>query len=228
MRSAFFFKNKLFSSFFRELLKCTNESSSTRNVNCDQDSPTCTSACSSNSACTSSDADLVYASLVFEELNNDLLWNSDSENDTTHQEDLEVKEIKKDLSLQETLSQLALIINVEKISKFNISRSHLWEGALRGVRRKTFSPENKVSIKFTDDIGIAEGAVDLGGPLREFFTLIMEWMINSQLFCGTEKNKSLPCNSNYLTDDFYFYAGELIAVIGTRRARTKILWATPI
>ena len=167
---------------------------------------------------TSSDADLVYASLVFEELNNDLLWN---------QEDLEVKEIKRDLSLQEILSQVALIINVEKISKFNISRSHLWEGALRGVRRKTFSPENKVSIKFTDDIGIAEGAVDLGGPMREFFTL-MEWMVNSQLFCGTEKNKSLPCNSNYLTDDFYFYAGELIAVIGTRRARTKILWATPI
>ena len=155
---------------------------------------------------------------MFEELNNDLLWN---------QEDLEVKEIKRDLSLQEILSQVALIINVEKISKFNISRSHLWEGALRGVRRKTFSPENKVSIKFTDDIGIAEGAVDLGGPMREFFTL-MEWMVNSQLFCGTEKNKSLPCNSNYLTDDFYFYAGELIAVIGTRRARTKILWATPI
>ena len=124
---------------------------------------------------------------MFEELNNDLSWNSDSENDTTHQEDLEVKEIKKDLSLQEILSQLALIINVEKISKFNISRSHLWEGALRGVRRKTFSPENKVSIKFTDDIGIAEGAVDLGGPMRAFFTLIMEWMVNSQLFCGTEK-----------------------------------------
>lgn len=75
---------------------------------------------------TSSDADLVYASLVFEELNNDLSWNSDSENDTTHQEDLEVKEIKKDLSLQEILSQLALIINVEKISKFNISHSNLW------------------------------------------------------------------------------------------------------
>ena len=66
---------------------------------------------------TSSDADLVYASLVFEELNNDLSWN---------QEDLEVKEIKRDLSLQEILSQVALIINVEKISKFNISHSNLW------------------------------------------------------------------------------------------------------
>lgn len=27
-----------------------------------------------------------------------------------------------------------------------------------------------------------------------------------------QKNKCLSCNSNYLTDDFYFYAGVLIAM----------------
>ena len=107
---------------------------------------------------------------------------------------------------------MACAINEDKIFKFNISRSHLWEGALRGHKRKSFSPESKVSVKFTDDSGTPEGAVDLGGPKREFFTLVMEWMMNSQLFCGTEKNKYLSCNSNYLGGDFYFYAGELIAM----------------
>ena len=78
-------------------------------------------------------------------------------------------------SLQEILEQLALKINEDKISKFNISRSHLWEGALRGLERKSFSPDNKVSVKFTDDSGTSEGAIDLGGPKREFFTLT-DWM----------------------------------------------------
>ena len=36
--------------------------------------------------------------------------------------------------------------------------------------------------------------------------------MNSQLFCGTEKNTYLSCNSNYLGDDFYFYAGDLISM----------------
>ena len=30
--------------------------------------------------------------------------------------------------------------------------------------RVTFSPENKVSVKFTDDKGTVKGAVDSGGP----------------------------------------------------------------
>ena len=137
---------------------------------------------------------------------------SESEEEANHEDFPGVLETNSGSSLQDVLTQLACEINEDKISKFNISRSHLWEGALRGLRRKSFSPESKVSVKFTDDSGTPEGAVDLGGPKREFFTLVMEWMMNSQLFCGTEKNKYLSCNSNYLGDDFYFYAGELIAM----------------
>ena len=39
-----------------------------------------------------------------------------------------------------------------------------------------------MSVKFTDDNGISEGAVDLGGPMREFFTLILDHLHSSQLF----------------------------------------------
>ena len=143
-----------------------------------------------------------------------MLYSSDSEGDIdpVAVDDPHVFETKTALSLQEILEQLALKINDDNISKFNISRSHLWEGALRGLRRKTFSPANRVSLKFTDDSGTSEGAVDLGGPKREFFTLVLEWIVNSQLFCGPEESKFLSCNTNYLGNDFYFYAGEFIAM----------------
>ena len=135
---------------------------------------------------------------------------SESEEEASHEGFPGVLETNSGSSLPEILTQLARAINEDKISKFNISRSHLWEGALRGLRRKSFSPENKVSVKFTDDSGTPEGAVDIGGPKRELFTLVMEWMMNSQLFCGTEKNKYLSCNSNYLGDDFIFMLVSLL------------------
>ena len=40
--------------------------------------------------------------------------------------------------------KLSGIINLDPISKFNVSCSHLWEGAVRGLNRKSFSPCNKV------------------------------------------------------------------------------------
>ena len=156
------------------------------------------------------DADLLYASLIPDSF----LYSSDSEDEKVllAVEDPQVLQTKTSLSLLEILEQLASKINSDKISKFNISRSNLWEGALRGLKRKSFSPDNKVSVKFTDDSGTSEGAVDLGGPKREFFTLVLEWIVNSQLFCGTEKSKFLSCNANYLANDFFFYAGQFIAM----------------
>lgn len=114
-----------------------------------------------------SDADLLYASLI----PGTLLYSSDSEGENVPVavDDPQVFQTKTSWSLQAILEQLALEINEDKISKFNISRSHLWEGDLRGLRRKSFSPDNKVSVKFTDDSGTSEGAIDLGGPKREFF-----------------------------------------------------------
>lgn len=160
---------------------------------------------------TNTDADLLYASLLYEEqLNNASPYNSESEEDITPPEKLDQKAV--DLPIQEILSQLSSVVKEDKISKFNICRSKLWEGAVRGLNRKTFSPENKVSVKFTDSQGTAEGAVDLGGPKREFFTLAIEWMVTSQLFCGPEREKYLSCSSSYLADDSFFHAGQLMAM----------------
>ena len=43
-------------------------------------------------------------------------------------------------SAEEILRNLAVVINLDEISKFNISRSNLWESAFRGFNRKSFSP----------------------------------------------------------------------------------------
>ena len=101
--------------------------------------------------------------------------------------EIEVISTNDNKSLHDILLELNTKINHTEISKFNISRGHLWEGAVRGLSRKSFSPANRVSVKFTDDVGNAEGAVDSAGPTREFFTLVIEWIVNSQLFCGDER-----------------------------------------
>ena len=146
---------------------------------------------------------------MFEEVN-PILDSSESEGEDTKA--TSGVECSAKAELPEILEQLASCINTEKISKFNIIRNNVWEGAVRGLSRKTFSPENKVSVKFCDDLGTAEGAVDQGGPKREFFTLVLDAIMNSQIFCGSENSKFLSCSASCQSNDYYFFAGEVIAM----------------
>ena len=107
---------------------------------------------------------------------------SDNEQTTDTFREVEVRSIAPHLSLQEILSDLARGVSENKISKFNICRNDIWEGTKRGLTRRRFSPGNKISVRFSDDFGRSEGAVDLGGPTREFLTLVIDWLANSQLF----------------------------------------------
>ena len=163
--------NEIISSDFRNQLDNT---SSSDGVLLNNDSS------SSNTIWLPGNDDLLYASLLFDE---QMTW-SDSENENLQDNTvgIEVISANKDKSLQDILLDLNTKINHTEISKFNISRGHLWEGAVRRLKRKSSSPANKISVKFTDDVGIAEGAVDSGGPIREFFTLIIDWMVSSQFW----------------------------------------------
>lgn len=118
----------------------------------------------------------------------------------------------QNIEITEILGELAKVINGSCISKFNISRNFLWEGAKRALSRKSFSPENKVSVKFTDDAGVSEGAVDLGGPMREFFTLALQYLHDSQLFSGRENCKFVSFQSKCLVDEDYYSAGIITAM----------------
>ena len=156
--------------------------------------------------------DDMYASWLLDETIEYTCVSSESEIEEQTIEEPTAAFENKQKTLYQILQELAIDINQNNISKFNISRNHVWEGTVRGLTRKSFSPQNKVSVKFCDDIGRPEGAVDQGGPKREFFTLVLEWIINSQIFCGTEKDKFISCNATCHVNDHYFYTGQIIAM----------------
>ena len=160
----------------------------------------------------STSTDAMYASWLLDDTTEYTCVSSGSETEDKIIEEPAAAVENKKKSLYQILQDLSTVINQDNICKFNISRNHIWEGSVRALTRKSFSPQNKVSVKFCDDIGRPEGAIDQGGPKREFFTLALEWIVNSQIFCGTEKNKFLSCNATCHLNDHYFYAGQIIAM----------------
>ncbi|XP_041834351.1 G2/M phase-specific E3 ubiquitin-protein ligase-like [Melanotaenia boesemani] len=97
-------------------------------------------------------------------------------------------------------------------SYISVCRSHIWMGARLALSRKTFHPHWRINVKFMDDVGVAEGAVDTGGPKREFFTLVLDYLHGSGLFVGPESSKLLTFSSSAMEKDDYFYAGMMIAM----------------
>ena len=59
-------------------------------------------------------------------------------------------------------------------SFINVRRKHVWEDASRHLLRKKFDPKAIISVKFADDDGNSEGAIDAGGPRREFLRLLIK------------------------------------------------------
>lgn len=78
----------------------------------------------------------------------------------------------------------------------NINRRNVWDGACRGFRRSTFSPSNTLLVKFTDDSGLSEEAVDQVGPRREFLRLLMDAIQNSSIFEGPPTARILTLDSH--------------------------------
>lgn len=97
-----------------------------------------------------------------------------------------LKASKEDIPVSQILRELAEKIDSNSSCKFNINRSCVLDGAMRGFRRLTFNPCNTLSVKFSDNKGTSEEAVDLGGPRREFLRLLMEALSRSEMFEGHE------------------------------------------
>ena len=139
---------------------------------------------------------------------------SDSEEESlsgeTHDDDYVLPSVAK--PAKEILNELAGKINVDALAKFNIARNFIWEGTKLAVSCKAFSPANKISVKFTDDAGTSEGAIDWGAPLREVFTLILQYIHDSQLLCGPENSKFLSYNVKCFEDNDYFVAGLMLTM----------------
>ncbi len=117
--------------------------------------------------------DFLYASLLFHEINAENLSDEDTE---LIEEKIDENCPKVDefvMNIGDILEQLASAnIDNENISKFNICRSNICDGVFRGMARKSFSTNKKLSVKFTDDLGLSEGAVDMGGANEGIFYFI--------------------------------------------------------
>ncbi|XP_074535571.1 G2/M phase-specific E3 ubiquitin-protein ligase-like [Halichoeres trimaculatus] len=113
---------------------------------------------------------------------------------------------------KEILLELASKINVNPRCRFNINRSAIWEGAIRGFKRLSYEPHLMMSVKFSDDMGKHEEGVDLGGPRREFLRHLMENIAQSPMFEGKENSQNFALNGTALREDWYYMAGRAIAI----------------
>ncbi|XP_013888230.1 G2/M phase-specific E3 ubiquitin-protein ligase [Austrofundulus limnaeus] len=140
--------------------------------------------------------------------------NDDVEDITeTKSEDLSLEEpVETNVQAHEIIQNLALAVDHKKVSRFNISRSDVWDGAVRGFRRSTYSDNNDIFVKFNDDAGCFEEGLDTGGPRREFLTLLMSQLRNRPIFDGPPERRYLVCNSRAAREDEFFLAGKMIAV----------------
>ena len=70
------------------------------------------------------------------------------------------------------------------VNHVNINRLNIMDGTIRAIKRSSFKPLARLSVKFSDDEGGSEGAVDAGGPTREFLRLLIRKMETSCVFEG--------------------------------------------
>ncbi|CAL8370519.1 unnamed protein product [Boreogadus saida] len=97
-------------------------------------------------------------------------------------------------------------------SRVNALRGEELECAARAFNRSSFDPYLKLDVVFIDGDGVAEGAVDEGGPTREFCTLLIHQIQNHFVFEGPEGNKTLALNSVALQKGQYRLVGNMIAL----------------
>ncbi|XP_065104077.2 uncharacterized protein [Paramisgurnus dabryanus] len=116
------------------------------------------------------------------------------------------------LTAPDIISNLALAIDRKSVSRFNIMRSNVWDGAVRGFKRVSYSEFNDMFVKFSDDAGTFEEGLDTGGPRRELLTLLMSSLQNRPIFDGPPYSRYVVYNSVAVREDEYFLAGKMIAV----------------
>ncbi|XP_039527427.1 G2/M phase-specific E3 ubiquitin-protein ligase-like [Pimephales promelas] len=132
---------------------------------------------------------------------------------TAHGLDLPVPiEEQNSVTAPDIILNLALVIDRKSVSRFNITRSNVWDGAVRGFKRVSYSEFNDIFVKFSDDAGLLEEGLDTGGPRRELLTLLMSCLQNRPIFDGPPYRRYLVYNSVAVREDEYFLAGKMIAV----------------
>lgn len=100
------------------------------------------------------------------------------------------------ITLPGIVANLSLSIDHKRVSRFNISRANICDGAVRGFKRTTYSETCDMLVKFTDDAGVLEEEIDTGGPRREFLNLLIEHLKDRPISDGPEGHRFLDYNAN--------------------------------
>lgn len=151
------------------------------------------------------------------DLSTNLTFEEMFENDTTlaiiarSMEDMEETNEETETMI-DILKKYRSSIDNETTFQINIYREDIFNCCVRALRRNNFSPLKKLSVMFTDIDNVSEGAIDMGGPTREMFRLLLKSLSNSPLFEGSEHSKNITLCSEHLNSKHYYEAGRIIAL----------------
>lgn len=102
------------------------------------------------------------------------------------------------VTLQDILSQLISGVDMSispTSNQINVCRSNILKCSLKAFQRHRFTPEAKLDVVFVDEDLNGEGAVDEGGPTREFLRLLMKAIHDCCIFEGHEKARQLALST---------------------------------
>ena len=91
-------------------------------------------------------------------------------------------------------------------SRAYILRGQLWKTACTAFKRASFDVTREISVVF-----LGEPAEDYGGPLREFFTLLVHQIPRTGLFEGRPNHYIPTHDTTRVMDGEYYLAGKMIA-----------------
>ncbi|XP_077057358.1 G2/M phase-specific E3 ubiquitin-protein ligase-like [Siphateles boraxobius] len=97
-------------------------------------------------------------------------------------------------------------------NQINVFRKNILQCSLQAVKRRRFNPQAKLDVVFVDAEENGEGAIDEGGPTREYLRLLMRAIHQSNVFQGHEKDRSLALDTQALENRLYASVGKMIAM----------------
>lgn len=98
-----------------------------------------------------------------------------------------------------------------RANQINAVRGEEFDCASRAFSRAHFDPESKLDVVFVDGDG-GEGAIDEGGPTREFCRLLARQLQSHQIFEGPLERRTLALDSAALHNGVYRMVGKMLVV----------------
>ena len=99
------------------------------------------------------------------------------------------------------------VLDPTVVHRLHIRRHHVYSDSLKAFKKK-FPFNGTIRVVF-----LGEPAIDIGGPLREYFALLMkDIMRNNSLFNGPDDSRGPVHSMVTIESKAFFYIGQMMAV----------------